>query len=246
MMARAREHLQNAPIVEAVIDFRVSRQEQVSAGTFADIGSSIGKQYKQTGSIQSLQTRFGIDDGKLLEPWQMQTDIGWRYQTAREIGQFRTDGFTFSRIAPYTTWKEVSDEAFRLWKIYVDAAKPREVSRVAVRYINRMQLTAVKDLGEYLEAPPQLPDPIPQVIREFLTRVNVRDDKRIASAVIVQALEPTMDQETISLLLDIDAFREVKEAPDDPALLSIFEQLRELKNAIFFASITEKIVEKYA
>jgi uncharacterized protein (TIGR04255 family) len=246
MMARAREHLQNAPIVEAVIDFRVSRQEQVSAGTFADIGSSIGKRYTQSGPIQSLQTRFGIDNGKLLEPWQMQTDIGWRYQTVKEIAQFRMDGFTFSRIAPYTTWTEVSNEAFRLWKVYVDAAKPREVSRVAVRYINRMQLTAGKDLRDYLEAPPQLPEPIPQTIREFLARVYVHDDKRIASAVIVTALEPTMDPDAISLLLDIDAFREVKEAPDDPVILSVFEQLRQLKNAIFFASITEEIVEKYA
>jgi len=178
-VARPREHLRNAPIAEAVIDFRVVRQEQVSAEAFADLGSSIV-------------------------------------------------------------------EAFRLWEIYVDAAKPRQVSRVAVRYINQMQLPAVKDLGEYLTAPPQLPEPIPQTVRDFLTRVNVRDDRRNASAVIVQALEPQIDPKTISLLLDIDAFREMNEKSDDPGLVLVFEHLRELKNDIFFASITEKIVEKYA
>jgi uncharacterized protein (TIGR04255 family) len=232
--------------VEAVIDFRVVPREQVSAETFADLGSHVGEQYAKTGSIQSLRTRFGLENGKLVEPWQMQTDIGWRYQTATEIAQFRVDGFTFSKIAPYTTWEEVSGEAFRLWKVYVDAAQPREVSRVAVRYINRMQLAAVKDLGEYMEAPPQLPEPIPRMIREFLTRVYVHDEKRNASAVIVQAIEPTMDPETISLLLDIDAFRDVNDTPDDPGLPAVFEQLRQLKNAIFFASIKEKIVERYA
>jgi uncharacterized protein (TIGR04255 family) len=109
-----------------------------------------------------------------------------------------------------------------------------------------MQLPAVKDLGEYLTAPPQLPEPIPQTVRDFLTRVNVRDDRRNASAVIVQALEPQIDPKTISLLLDIDAFREMNEKSDDPGLVLVFEHLRELKNDIFFASITEKIVEKYA
>jgi uncharacterized protein (TIGR04255 family) len=109
-----------------------------------------------------------------------------------------------------------------------------------------MLLPDVKDLGEYLEAPPQLPVPIPQRIREFLTRVYVEDDKRNVSAVIVQALEPRLDPNAISLLLDIDAFRELNEAPDDPGLLSVFGLLRELKNEIFFASITEKIVEMYA
>src|ERR1035437_4991236 len=246
MIARPRAHLKNAPIVEAVIDFRVVRQEQVSAETFAEIGSSIGEHYKKTGSIQSIEARFGVLNGKPLGAMQTQTDIGFRYQTATEIAQFRVDGFTFSKTVPYTTWKEVSSEAFRLWKVYVDAAKPRQVSRVAVRYINQMQLPAVKDLVEYLEAPPRLREPISQLIRDFLTRVNVRDDKRNASAVIVQALEPRMGPDMISLLLDIDASGEINEELDDTELLTVFEQLRELKNEIFFASITEKIVEKYA
>ena len=246
-MAIPRTHLENAPIVEAVIDFRVVSQEQVSAETFADLGSSVGEQYAKAGSIQSIEARFGVLHGKPLGASQILTDIGFRYQTATEIAQFRVDGFTFSKTVPYTTWEEVSDEAFRLWKVYVDAAKPRQVSRVAVRYINQMQLPAVKDLGEYLTAPIQLPEPIPQMIREFLTRVCVHDDKRNASAVIVQALEPRVDDpNTISLLLDIDAFREIRESPDDPELPSVFAQLRQLKNEIFFASITEKIVEKYA
>jgi len=34
-------------------------------------------------------------------------------------------------------------------------------------------------------------------------------------------------------------------APNNPAVLSVFQQLRELKNDIFFASITEKTVEMY-
>ncbi len=244
-MALAREHLRNAPIVEAVIDFRVLRDEQVSSETFAHLDSSIGAQYAQKSSVQSLQAMFGVNNGKLLEPWQAQMGIGWRYQAASEIAQFRVDGFTFSKIAPYTTWGEVSIEAIRLWKVYVSAAKPRRVSRVAVRYINRMRLPAVKDLGEYLEAPPRLPAPAPQSIREFLTRAYVEDDKRNASAVIVQALEPRVDPNVISLLLDIDAFRDINLAPDDPALPTIFGELRQLKNEIFFASITESTAEIY-
>ena len=245
-MAIPRTHLEKAPIVEAIIDFRVVCQEQISAEIFADLGSSIGEQYAKAGSIQSLQARFGVDHGKVLEPWQMQMVLGYRYQTPTEIAQFRINGFTFSKIAPYTTWGEVSAEAFRLWKVYIDAAKPKHISRVAVRYINQMQLPAVKDLGEYLTAPPRLPEPVSQEIRDYLSRVNVCDDKRNASAVIVQALEPQIDPKTISLLLDIDAFREVNEEPAVPGLISVFEQLRTLKNEIFFASITEKIVEKYA
>jgi uncharacterized protein (TIGR04255 family) len=107
-MAHAREHLQNAPIVEALIDFRVLRKEPVSAATFAGIGASIGTQYVRESSIQSIEARFGMDRGRLLEPWQSQTEIGWRYRTATEVAQFRVDGFTFSKLAKYSTWGEVS------------------------------------------------------------------------------------------------------------------------------------------
>jgi uncharacterized protein (TIGR04255 family) len=212
------------------------------------MGAAIGEHYIKTGSIQSFEARFGVVQGRPLDPSQLQTDLGFRYQTATEIAQFRVNGFTFSKIKPYTTWEDISREAFRLWKAYIIAAKPREVNRVAVRYINRMLLPDVQDLGEYLEAPPKLPAPMPQIVREFLTRVYVRDDKRNASAVVVQALEPRIDPNAneIALLLDIDAFREVNEKPDDPGLLSVFQLLRELKNEIFFANLKEKTVEIYA
>jgi uncharacterized protein (TIGR04255 family) len=244
-MARLREHLENAPIVEAVLDFRVIPQERVSAETFGDLRASIGEKYTRESSIQSIEARFGVVHGAPLKPWQMQTDLGYRYKAEAEIAQFRVDGFTFSKLARYTTWGEVSREAFRLWKVYSDLAKPRQVSRVAVRYINRMLLPDVKDLGEYLVEPPKLPLPVPKRIREFLTRVYVEDDKRNASAVIVQALEQRLERETISLLLDIDAFRDVALESDDPALPAIFGELRHLKNEIFFASITETTAEIY-
>lgn len=244
-MARPRAHLARAPIAEAVIDFRVVRNEKVSAETFADIESSIGKKYRQKSSIRLIQGSFGVDNGKMLGTLQSQRDLGWRYQTETEVAQYRVDGFTFSKIEPYTTWEEVFGEAFRLWGIYLDLAKPRQVSRIAVRYINRMRLTGVTELGRYLEAPPMLPPPIPQTVREFLTRIYVDDEKRGLSAVIVQALEPRVDPNAVSLLLDIDAFREVRMVPDDSALRGVFEQLRQLKNEIFYASITEVTAEMY-
>jgi uncharacterized protein (TIGR04255 family) len=245
MMARPREHLLKAPIAEAIIDFRVSRREQVSPDIFSNLEESVGKHYAGKSQIRRFQGFFGINEGQLLDPTQTQVDLGWRYQTESEVAQFRVDGFTFSKLEPYTTWEEVSAEAFRLWAIYRRLAEPVQVSRLAVRYINRMRLVGMADIGEYLEAPPALPLLLPQRLREFLTRVYVDDDDSGASAIIVQALEPPVDPNAASLLLDIDAFCQVALSPDDPSLPETFERLRGLKNAIFYASITEKTAEMY-
>lgn len=244
-MARPRNHLPKAPIVEAVIDFRVLPLEHIKPETFAGLGTSIGKQYSQNTSLQAIGGRFGIENGQFVNAVDLPSTIGWRYQSDTEIAQFRINGFTFSKIAPYTTWGAVFGEARRLWDIYVAAYNPKEVSRIAVRYINQIRLNAPANLIEYLVSPPFLPTPIPQTMREFLSRVQVDDQSRGASAVILQALEPQVDPNAISVLLDIDAFRDVNMAPHDPLIPSVFQQLRELKNDIFFASITDKTAEMY-
>jgi uncharacterized protein (TIGR04255 family) len=236
--------LTNAPIAEAVLDMRVLRREGVDAAQFSGLAESLGPGYGQSAPMHSIEARFGIDRGRPVGPTQVQAAVGWVYQTAGAVVQFRVDGFTFSKLEPYTNWESVFGEADRLWRIYVKIARPLEISRVAVRYINRLRLPGPAELRQYLEAPPVLPPPIPQAVREFLTRVVV-DDGDHASAILIQALEASLDPATVPLLLDIDAFREVSLAPEDPSVAGIFEQLRRLKNDIFFASVTERTVEMY-
>jgi uncharacterized protein (TIGR04255 family) len=246
-MAALRTYLTHAPIVEAVIDFRVLRRPNVAPDEFRNLSEQLGAGYGQPRPVRALEARFGVHEGELIEPRSVQSPMGWIYRADAALAQFRIDGFTFNKLEPYTTWEQVFGEANRLWAIYVQIARPNEVSRVAVRYVNRLRLPGPAELGQYLEAPPVLPPPIPQAIREFLSRVVVGDDARQASAILTQALEASLDPTVIPLLLDIDAFKDlVAVQPNDGGIPAIFEQLRQLKNAIFFASITEMTAEMYA
>jgi uncharacterized protein (TIGR04255 family) len=73
----------------------------------------------------------------------------------------------------------------------------------------------------------------------------VEDSETNASAVIVQASEATLEPSTKNLLLDIDAYRTVTLQPLQDNIPELFEQLRSLKNRIFFACITERTAEMY-
>lgn len=245
-MARRREHLRNAPIVEAVIDFRVLRKEGLSSDRFANLRMAIGGQYSQAFPIHSIEAQFVLSQERAPSSSAAAAPVGWQYRADSMVAQFRVDGFTFSKLERYTTWNEVFSEALRLWEVYVRIAEPAEVVRVAVRYINRLQVPVPAQISDYLEAPPILPLPISQQLRQFLSRLAIDDARRNASAVIVQASERMIGPPAIALLIDIDAFRDnLAIGPQDTVLPEMFLQLRDLKNEIFFALITEKTAEMY-
>ena len=100
---------------------------------------------------------------------------GYKYTSAdgKYIAQFRLDGFTLSRMEPYTVGEDLRSEAARLWEIYNKVANVSTVTRVAARYINlmRVPMDDLKEFGDYLVCPPEVPEALPQGVSSFLTRI---------------------------------------------------------------------------
>ncbi len=127
-------------------------------------------------------------------------ELKFTSQDEKQIVQFRIDGFTLNRIRPYTNWKELFPEALRLWKYYLDFTSVDHVPRVAVRHINRIDLPLpVKDFRDHLTVPPDIPEGLPQMLSSFLTRVVIEDNETKASAIVTQALEKGLDDQTSPL-----------------------------------------------
>jgi uncharacterized protein (TIGR04255 family) len=245
-MTRIR-HLARAPIAEALIDIRVQPRDGISGDSFNQAAEEVSSTYPVVQRIESLAATFGVQEGKPMAPDATYSQIGLFLKTSdeRNIVQFRTNGFTFSRLPQYTSWDEMFPEARSLWREYCAAAKPRRVIRLAVRYINRLRLPLPLDLATYLSAPPTVPEGLPPVLRAYLTRLVLNDADTGNSVIVTQALEPSVDTDHLVLLLDVDAFRDVDLDPGDSRLESILGMLRDLKNRVFFGSITEQTAEMY-
>src|ERR1700737_2852531 len=136
-------HLANAPITEAVIDLRVRTAAELDVQRFAELGPKLGEQYGNAKSINLFELGIQQLPGAPLESrGVLHGCIGYRYESSdnKYIVQFRKDGFTFSRLAPYTNWEEIFAEASRLYRLFVEVGSVEEVTRVATRYINRLLL----------------------------------------------------------------------------------------------------------
>ena len=241
-MAR-RRHLERAPITEALINFRVELPEGFHPDRFDQLADVFRHRFPKKASQKVLHAGFGVRNGQTLTQAQELQHRGLILKTKREleIMQLRLDGFTFNRLRPYTSWEQIFPKAYRSWKKYRDHVSPLAVTRLALRYINVLDVPMPKTgFGEYLESPPALLRGAPDVVSGFLTRVVLQDPDSGMSVNLTQALQDAPEPQHVRILVDIDAYKLGRFEGNEELTASTFEQLHELKNRVFFSSITEK------
>jgi uncharacterized protein (TIGR04255 family) len=226
-----------APITEALIDIRVTLPGEITLADLArvNIGEDVG--YPQRRNQFAGEARIAI--GEQLGATTQQTHNGYVFVSSdeRQIVQVRLDGFTFSRLAPYDRWEIFQEEAHRLWTLYRLAAEPVSINRVAVRYINRLDLPfPMEDLRDYLRTVPEVSPALPQELSSYVMHLEIPQED-------IGASPP--DQNTASVLLDIDLFRVFETSIGEGELWRLLDQFRIRKNEVFEACITDAARELF-
>ena len=246
-MAKYR-HLENAPIHEAVIDFRVKLPESFKLQQLEPLQKELASDYPDSKTITKTGWMFGVEQNVPMSKIVTEGISGYRLFSSDEksVVQFRNDGFTFSRLKPYTEWETIFTEAKQLWAKYVEKASPELVTRIAARYINRLELPPSIDFDDYLTSAPIIPKSLPQLASNFLSRITIIDPTSDIKVHLTQALEESVEpRDHVIIILDIDAFKTDNYGCDDPRMWIKFNELRDMKNKVFFEMITEKTAELY-
>ncbi len=236
-------HLRNAPIKEALVDIQVHHKSESIVSLLETVGDRIKDEFPKKKNLRTLEIH--ITGGKGNQPTHEDSFLGLRFETedGRKVVQARLDGFTFSMMPKYSHWKDLRGDAFRLWKIYADTTSPSSIKRVAVRFINILQLSI--PLNEYLTVPPILPKGLPFEMNGFVDRKVLHDETTDSYANITQILQELKPDGQVSVILDIDVFKNtIFEVGGNEAWDQI-DQFHDLKNLLFFKSVTAKTVEKY-
>lgn len=246
-MARAAKprHLSRAPITEALIDIRVTLPKETrTLEHLAALDAQFGEHYQDRKDIKEFQYRVQFDRPDLDE--KTATQLGFRYTNAEstQVIQTTISGFTFSRLPPYEDWERLKEEAKRAWAIYSDHVRPETITRVAVRYINRLVLPGpLVELDQYLRYVAKVPKVLPQVLGAYFSRIVVPDRQGQRTAIITQSSPPNPVE--VSPILDVDVFME-RLFSDENEVWDAIDSLREFKNQIFFDCITEKTAKLFA
>jgi uncharacterized protein (TIGR04255 family) len=244
-------HYPNAPIFEAAIDIQVRLPNAPPPDVFTGLAHELSKTFPTSTSINQFQLNI-ISNATGIGPV-AQTPVHitgvrlTRPQNDRVL-QIQPRGMTFSHLAPYTKWDTFRHEAGPLWNRYVEFVKPEAVTRVALRYINRIYIPhKIYELSDYFRLYPQIPEKIPQDITGFFMQFQMpqADLSKDAMAIINMAATPPREDGAQGVILDLDVFTACELKPSIKEIFDLLEIIRTRKNELFEACVTDKSRELF-
>jgi uncharacterized protein (TIGR04255 family) len=236
-------HLPNAPIREAVLDIQAVLPSTASLGQLERIHRRFSDRYPKKRPRKRLEGSLDLKSGEFRTTPAKVDGYVFLSEDERQIVQARLDGFTVNKLKPYAMWESLRDEARTLWEDYVNIARPDVVRRIALRYINRLELPVpIPDFKDYIRTAPDVAPGIPQAISGFFMRLEIPHPNGV-TALVTETIEPVEKRDSgdiLPFILDIDVIRQETLSPNAADLWEKFEELRDVKNEIFFRTITPK------
>jgi uncharacterized protein (TIGR04255 family) len=247
-MIEANQHqLENPPIIEAVIGFDCMMLptfdlESIDISEEGELVRDYPQHRKQF--VHQSQIKH---DGE--NPPEVKNNTGMEALQMisadnHQLLQFRKGGFSFNRLAPYSSLDNYIRDIESGWRIFCKLIKPESVRKVSLRYINRLPLPMEKgghlDLSKFLKNPPQVPGDSGMAFQNFSHQYQAIEQSTSNMVNIVLASERA-EGEHLPIILDITVFRDVEiQSENFEQLHEVLESLRDLKNRVFHNSITKE------
>ncbi|RIZ70303.1 MAG: TIGR04255 family protein [Methylococcales bacterium] len=230
------------PITEAVIEVRVNKE--ISIGLTEKIANKLLKNYpNKLPSINIIQQSFDNGIASLNANNGIQHGFQLRSNDQLDVAIISQSSVTVARLAPYQGGVSLYDKFVNVWKAWKAIAKIQPISRIGVRYINRIDIPLTDankiELRDYLTFYPESPDLSNLPIAEYLIKVTQQVNEMWSATITSATLQPILVNH-ISLLLDIDVFRTEHIPIKDEDLWTMITEARSIKNTVFQSCITQK------
>lgn len=245
------ELLPRAPIVEAVIQVHARPESSWEEKEILACLKPKIQEFEKTFSRNTVKHEVKL--GAAHPPQTSEQKLGWhgllcKSKDESQSVQFNRDGFVFSQLHPYQSWNHFFGEAMRLWKIYLETARPTEMQRIGLRFINKIPLPPKEvDFEGYIQPYPEPPFNLELPFLSFFHHDTLAVPGYPYAINIIRTIQPAQNPQSggIGLIVDIDAFTTQPLEIKDGILEERLSELRWLKNRTFFGSITSKALELF-
>lgn len=246
-------HYSKAPIIQASVSIGVVPSEHLEIEDLAAIGEIaegdyiISERYFYAGEVNVSAV------GDPPQHDDVHGKIGYALKSLADekSANLSVDEFEFSVGQPCDQWETFRDEARKMWEIYKTLSKCAEITHVSLRYINQIDITGTAEakLEDYFKLYLEVPENWPggTTFQNFFVQFQVFQEDLDCLLVVNHAPAPPPDPTTVSVRLDFDLIKTPSKdnwsVGSDDEVWGFLEQMRERKNAIFNASITDETKE---
>ncbi|MDB5051924.1 MAG: hypothetical protein JWO30_4995 [Fibrobacteres bacterium] len=242
--------LTNAPIREALIDFRFQLPNDFNFEKFDRAYTNFKKDFPKREALNESLGKFEIGPkGLVSSAASTIKPIGFLYKSKDDLSvvQYKTNGFTYNRLKPYIDWTHLVSQAKLYWSYLQTEIGSGPISRIGLRFINAIPLPAEKfELDDILTEFHGLSDGIDCTITGFLHRTTIRSNSNSNQGHITTTVEKTDASKDRKLIFDIDVFNVGAFLMDGDEIWKTLDSLRELKNSIFFMQLTSEKLKEFA
>ena len=251
-LSKVTERYSRAPIVEAVIDIRCRLfGETPSRAQIEDLCRRLASKFPLVSELATIKVELALNAPELsaVRSESLSGSVALRLANATNdrILQVRGDGIAYSHLPPYTSWDQFVAEFRELWGLYVNEFPLEYISRMAVRYINRITVGQGTDIDSITTIGPRVPVGLPQQVVGYFSRLVIPaiDLGPAFRVVLNSGVEPNSGADPGAVTIDIDVFSEGLQLTSTEEPWHTLGLLRVYKNKIFESCITDKSRETF-
>jgi len=167
----------------------------------------------------------------------------------KQLVQVRLQGFSFNRLAPYTSLDDYLPEIKRTWNLYTEIANPVQIRMIRLRYINRIILPFTEgklEVDDYFKVGPQLPDEEDNLRFVGFFNQHAAVDMQTGHQVNIVLTSQEPEKGYLPIIFDNGvAAAGPGEAENWVWISGRIQSLRDLKNRIFKNTLTKQCLELF-
>lgn len=227
--------LQNAPIVEAVLQFNAPPSSPFQQ---AELKDTLAAQFTDFKLLQQMQHESGFRgsrDGNVEMHHKSHWD-GFRLNSTdgKYICQWKRNALVFSRLQPYESWPKLVKAAQPFWEAYRQMGKPGIMEGIGVRFISQIPLKENERPSKYVQ---QLSPPLKGLTLRadsFFHQDTIPLKGHPYEIRLSRAMQPAAEKTGSKrvLIVDIDVSTTVAVTFD--RLEHVLGEMRYIKNKVFF------------
>lgn len=237
--------LENPPVIVAVMEIRFKFDAAFDVSQYKKHDSELLKLYP------IRQDHFTGNINLPLVPGNSTAQISSIHSGYNYIAEDKTKTITatsenlvFFSEGAYAGWDSFKVEVLNITENFKEILNRALISRVSIRFINRMELSNHLAPEEYFNTLISAREgTINNEIDNYLLRYGMNIPNTRIRANVIQSLEEKTIEE-YKFILDIDVLDHEELRYKKEALSEALEKIRDVKNDIFFKNLTEKTLEQ--